>query len=233
MNPNATQKLEDFLPVEFKDKFLLRRALTHRSYLNENREALEDNERLEFVGDAILAFVVAEWLYKQYPEKREGFLTKIRSSLVHTQKLAEFARKIGLGQALLLGKGEEQAGGRDRAPILCDAFEALIAAVYLDGGMEAVKQLVLPLVAEEADKIIFNRSDEDVKSRLQEWAQAQGFGSPHYELVGESGPDHAKNFKVAVWVNETRLGEGSGVSKQSAEKSAAADALITLEIRDL
>jgi len=139
LDADASAKFYSALPGQFKDNFLLTRALTHRSYLNENRSVLEDNERLEFLGDSIIGYVVAEWLYNHFPEKKEGVLTKLRSALVHTQQLADFARKINLGTVLLLGHGEEQAGGRDRNAILCDAFEALIAAIYLSTDIATVK----------------------------------------------------------------------------------------------
>lgn len=233
MDPNKKSLLMTSLPASVTSEFLIRRALTHRSYLNENREVLEDNERLEFLGDAILAFVVGDWLYKRYPEKQEGFLTKIRAALVHTHQLAAFARRVGLGNALYLGKGEEMAGGRDRDPILCDAFEALIAAIYIDAGLDAVREFVLPMIESEAEKIVLQRGEEDVKSRLQEWAQAQGYGSPQYSLIAESGPDHNKTFTVAVHVHEKIAGVGSGLSKQSAEKEAAAAAIKKLDISDV
>ncbi len=130
------------------------RALTHRSYINENKHVLEDNERLEFLGDSILDFIVAEWLYNQFPEKKEGFLTKVRAALVHTQQLSEFARQIDLGQALLLGKGEDSAGGRDRDAILCDAFEALIAAIYIKTDIETTRKFLVPFLERESGKII-------------------------------------------------------------------------------
>lgn len=230
LNPEAEARLREHLPPAFNNEFLLTRALTHRSYLNENKEAFEDNERLEFLGDSILGFIVAEWLYNRYPEKKEGFLTKIRSALVHTQQLSQFARKIELGPALQLGKGEEQAGGRNRDAILCDSFEALIAAIYLNSGLETVKNFFYPLIEAEADTILKNHSEEDVKSLLQEWAQAQGFASPIYELVSESGPDHAKVFIVRAIINNNEIGRGKGVSKQSAEKEAASDSIRKLGI---
>ena len=173
-----TESPEQFskrLKLSFHDYFLLTRALTHRSYLNENKDAIEDNERLEFLGDAVLDFMVAEWLYNHYPEKPEGDLTRLRAALVHTDQLADFARKISLGSALRLGKGETQAGGRERTTLLCDAFEALIGALYLHGGIPAVKDFMVPLLTEVVDLILLNHLDEDTKSRLQEWAQGQGF----------------------------------------------------------
>ncbi len=213
------------LQLPIKDEFLLIRALTHRSYINENKDKLEDNERLEFLGDAILSFVVAEWIYNKFPEKPEGSLTKLRAALVHTEKLAQFARSIKLGDALFLGKGEIYAGGRERAPILCDAFEALIGALYLDSGIGAVKEFIYPFLEHEVDQILINHKDEDPKSILQEWAQANGYTAPKYILLSESGPDHAKYFEMQVLINEDVVGKGKGSSKQNAEKDAARDAI--------
>lgn len=225
IEPAALQKLREFLPENFDDIFLLTRALTHRSYVNENKHVLEDNERLEFLGDSILDFIVAEWLYNHFPEKQEGFLTKVRAALVHTQQLSLFARQIELGQALLLGKGEDGAGGRDRDAILCDAFEALIAAIYIKTDMETTRKFLVPFLEQESGKIIKNHAEEDVKSRFQEWAQAQGYSSPGYEIVSESGPDHAKVFEVIAIVNNRKIAKGRGSSKQQAEKAAAENSL--------
>ncbi len=232
IDPAALEKLREFLPENFKDIFLLTRALTHRSYINENKHVLEDNERLEFLGDSILDFIVAEWLYNQFPEKKEGFLTKVRAALVHTQQLSEFARQIDLGQALLLGKGEDSAGGRDRDAILCDAFEALIAAIYIKTDIETTRKFLVPFLERESGKIIKNHAEEDVKSRLQEWAQAQGYPSPNYMIINESGPDHAKVFEVVAIVNDRRIARGQGSSKQQAEKAAAENSLKKLGVID-
>ena len=201
------------------------RALTHRSYMNEHADAVEDNERLEFLGDAILDYVVTIWLYHQYPEMREGELTRMRSAFVHTEQLADFSRKMNLGDVLLLGKGESQAGGRKRDALLCDMFEALIGAYYLDSGIEAVRAFIIPLLEETSDDIIRNRKSEDPKSRFQEWVQAQGHSAPHYRVIREYGPDHSKVFEVEVLVNEKPYGKGTGNSKQSATKDAARNAL--------
>lgn len=232
LDPGASAKFYDALPKQFKDNFLLTRALTHRSYLNENRSVLEDNERLEFLGDSILGYVVAEWLYNQFPEKNEGVLTKLRSALVHTQQLADFARKINLGSVMLLGHGEDQAGGRERNAILCDAFEALIAAIYLNTDLTTVKDFIYPFLEDQIHIILANHSEEDVKSQLQEWAQAQGFPSPVYLLTGEFGPDHEKVFSVKVLINDKEIAEGLGGSKQLAEKSAAAAAIRKIGIKE-
>lgn len=229
----TTESPEHFskrLSLPFQDYFLLSRALTHRSYLNENKDAIEDNERLEFLGDAVLDFIVAEWLYNHYPEKPEGDLTRLRAALVHTDQLAAFAKQIDLGKALRLGRGEVQAGGRNRMTLLCDAFEALVGALYLQGGISSVKQFMVPLLINIVDEIFQNHMDEDTKSRLQEWAQGNGHASPKYLLMNEEGPDHAKIFTMEVKVGRKVFGSGKGTSKQSAEKAAAKEALIKLGI---
>lgn len=233
IEPAVLNALNEKLPKKFNNHFLLTRALTHRSYMNENKFVLEDNERLEFLGDAILNFIVAEWLYNQFPEKQEGFLTKVRAALVHTQQLSRFARQIDLGSALLVGKGEESAGGRDRDAILCDAFEALIAAIYIDTDIESVKTFVIPFLENESIHILNNHIEEDVKSRLQEWAQAQGYPSPNYKTVSERGPDHAKVFEVIAMVNNRKIAKGKGSSKQQAEKNAAENSIKKLGIKNL
>ena len=211
--------------LQFTDWLLLSRALTHRSYLNEHPEALEDNERLEFLGDAVLDFMVGAWLYNEYPEMPEGDLTRMRSALVYTEQLAVFARELDLGLALRLGRGEMQGGGRDRDPLLCDAFEALIGALYLDGGIPAVERFMAPMLTRAADDILINRKNEDPKSRLQEWAQAQGYATPHYESTSVTGPDHSKVFEVSVLIRGEVWATGTGHSKQAAAKEAARLAL--------
>lgn len=229
---NTSTRFYQSLPANFTDEFLLTRALTHRSYLNENRSVLEDNERLEFLGDAILNYIVAEWLYHHFPEKKEGFLTKVRSALVHTEQLASFARKIDLGTVLLLGRGEEQAGGRERNAILCDTFEALVAAIYLATDIPTVKSFFYPLMENEINTILKNHTEEDPKSILQEWAQGQGFSSPTYQLIDETGPDHDKQFEVSVKINGQEVERGLGGSKQLAEKAAASAAIQKLDIQE-
>lgn len=219
------REFADRIKIEFNDLLLLSRALTHRSYLNEHQEALEDNERLEFLGDAVLDFLVGAWLYNRYPELPEGNLTRLRSALVRTEQLAEFGRTIQLGSAMRLGRGEEEAGGRDRPALLCGTFEALIGALYLDKGIEEVMGFIEPMLEPAADQILTSQKDKDPKSILQEWAQSQGFGTPHYRTINSHGPDHAKVFEVEVLVNDVVHGRGVGHSKQLAAKSAAFEAL--------
>jgi ribonuclease III len=222
------QQLAQRLSLPFADVRLLSRALTHRSYLNEHPEALEDNERLEFLGDAVLDFVVGAWLYNHYPEMPEGDLTRMRSALVHTEQLAEFAREINLGPAMRLGRGEVQAGGRERSALLCDTFEALIGALYLQNGIAVVQDFVSRLCESAADNIILLHKDEDPKSRFQEWAQGRGLPTPLYYTKNATGPDHEKVFEVEVVVNGIVYGSGTGHSKQVAAKKAARSALQSL-----
>ena len=211
------------------DLSLLQRALTHRSYVNEHPESIEDNERLEFLGDAVLDFLVGAYLYNHYPEMAEGDLTRMRSALVHTEQLARFARKIDLGTALRLGHGEFQAGGREKSPLFCDAFEALIGAIYLSSGINKVIDFFYPMIEEKCKELMDNRRIEDPKSQLQEWSQANGLFIPKYHTKTDTGPDHEKIFEVEVMVNGEVLGVGVGRSKQIAAKNAAKFALERIE----
>ena len=219
------QELAQRLNLPFTDLLLLGRALTHRSFLNEHPEAIEDNERLEFLGDAVLDFVVGAWLYNRYPEMPEGDLTRMRSALVHTEQLANFARDIELGNSMRLGRGESQGGGRERSALLCDTFEALIGAIYLNSGIEAVRNFISPFLDEASDDILLHHKNEDPKSRFQEWAQGEGFSTPQYITKSATGPDHSKLFVVDVVVNSSVYGTGKGHSKQAAAKAAAHSAL--------
>jgi ribonuclease-3 len=219
------------LGLPFTHHSLLARALTHRSYLNEHLdEALEDNERLEFLGDAVLDFLVGAWLYNRFPEMREGDLTRLRSALVCTEQLAEFANQMDFGSAMRLGRGEGQGGGRQRLALLCATFEAVVGALFLDSGFEAVENFVAPLLEPAADRIITNNQDRDPKSMLQERIQARGFGPPLYRTVATSGPEHLKVFEVEVLVNGEVYGSGSGASKQAAAKEAARAAIERLDL---
>ena len=216
------------LGLQFSDILLLNRALTHRSYLNEHPDALEDNERLEFLGDAVLDFLVGAWLYNHYPEMREGELTRMRSALVRTDTLADFAAIIRLGDVMRLGRGEDDSGGRERPAILCGMFEALVGALYIEAGFNAVSAFIEPFLEEAAAQVIASRDDHDAKSQFQEWAQSQGLGTPLYRTVAAHGPDHAKTFEVEVLVDGTVYGDGVGKSKQAAAKEAARMALRAL-----
>ena len=221
----SPQELMERLHLEFNDVLLLTRAMTHRSFLNEHPEALEDNERLEFLGDAILDFLVGEWLYNRFPEMEEGELTQMRSALVQTNQLAAFSRQIKLENTIRLGKGETKSGGKLRNTLLCDVFEAFIGALFLDQGIEAVRSFINPMLEVAITEVIEQHKNEDPKSQLQEWAQANSYATPKYVTKGVRGPDHAKIFEIEVKVNNKIMGNGIGKSKQSAEKNAAQQAL--------
>lgn len=230
MSPDAglpdLAALEAAIGIAFRDRRLLRTALTHRSYLNEvARAETADNERLEFLGDALVDFVAADHLYRRLPGAREGTLTTLRAALVRESALAGFARAIGLGGFMRLGRGEEASGGRARAPLLCDAFEALVGAIYLDHGLATVERFVVHFIEPELDAVLARQGDRDAKSRFQELAQRAWQTTPRYVTVGESGPDHAKSFVVQVHVGHTVWGEGTGLSKSEAAQAAAAAAL--------
>lgn len=216
-------KLETALGYVYQDKDLMRTALSHTSYANEvYKDTLRSYERLEFLGDSILGFVTAEYLYETFPTKQEGELTKIRAELVCEKNLADVARQIGLGEHLLLGNGEEQGGGRNRASILCDVMEALIAAAYLDGGFSAAKGIVTRLILPMLASVL---NTHDYKTELQELVQRKRDQALTYELIGEQGPDHCKEFSVRVLLNGEEVGRGVGSSKKRAEQAAAAQAI--------
>jgi len=214
------------LGLTFSRLSLLTRALTHRSYVNEHADTQQDNERLEFLGDAVLDFIVGAWVYHHFPEMPEGDLTKMRSAFVCNEQLAVFARKFDLGRAMRLGRGEVTSGGRDRDGLLGSTFEAVIGALFLEAGLGAGEGFLHPML-EEARGPILNGL-EDPKSEFQEWTQAEKIGTPRYRVVTSSGPDHAKMFDVEVAIGEKVFGQGRGSSKQTAERAAAADALKNL-----
>jgi len=211
--------------LPFEDLSLLRRALTHRSFVNEHSDALEDNERLEYLGDAAIDFLTAGWLYNHFPEMDEGQLTRMRSALVRTEQLAEFARELKLGCRAQQGRGEEASGGRARPALLCAAFEAVVGALYLDGGYPALVGFLEPRLERAAKTILEDQTLLDARSSLQIWAQAELGETPRYKTVDALGPDHAREFVVDVIVGEELRGRGRGHSKQDAAQNAAADAL--------
>ena len=220
-------KLEQGLGYTFRNKALLENALTHSSYANENRERhLPDNERLEVLGDSILGFVVAEYLYRNFPDKPEGELTRIRADLVCERNLAEAAATIELGSYLLLGHGEEQGGGRKRDSIVSDAMESVIAASFMDGGFAAAKEIIDRLILSNIPK--GRPRNFDYKTAFQELVQRKKDQQIHYELTGESGPDHDKHFEVEVLLNGKAVGHGVGSSKKRAEQAAAEAAIEAL-----
>lgn len=212
--------------LNFKNKDLLKTAFVHSSYVNELTDSSqEDNERLEFLGDSILGFVVSEWLFTRYPNSREGELTSMRAALVRREALARFARRHNLGDFLFLGHGEEESGGRKRAATLAATFEAVIGAIYLDLGLEAVRNFLLPIVQEDLNRGSLETLYKDPKSRLQEWSQGTYGILPRYKQVDHSGPDHAKVFMFQVTIKDRRYGVGEGATKQEASLAAAAMAL--------
>lgn len=219
----TASSLNERLGLSFSNFSLLTRALTHRSYANEHQDGTEDNERLEFLGDAIIDLIAGEWAYRHFPELPEGDLTKIRSHLVRNENLAKFAQQIDLGAALRLGRGEKITGGNSRKSVLGSAFEALLGAIYLDGNFEKAKQFFLPFIEPHKDTVleVFN----DPKSNFQEKVQALKLGPIAYHVVNSTGPDHAKTYEVEVTINGKVMGRGIGSSKAAAEQEAARDAL--------
>ncbi len=216
------EAIEQALGHHFCDLDLLHRALTHSSYVNEHPEdGVGDNQRLEFLGDAVLDFVTGAWVYCHYADFDEGRMTRLRAALVRTETLAQLARQVRIGEAMRLGHGEEEAGGRERDANLCDAFESVVGALYLDGGMAAVENFVEPLIGPVAEATLAAAADQDAKSRLQEWSQAESGVTPRYRIVAEQGPDHAKTFVAEVLLGKQAVGQGAGRSKQAAEQSAA------------
>ncbi len=222
--------LERDIKYTFRDTRLLTVALTHTSYCNENRKRgfVVSNERSEFLGDSILSVITAEFLFHRFPDADEGFLTRTRAALVCEDTLAQFANSISLGDYMLFGKGESAAsGGRHRKSTIADAFEALIAAIYLDSGMESAKAFVLPFIESTVDKVI-KTGTEDYKSRLQRIVQQTPEEELSYILVSEDGPPHDREFGYEVYLNSNLLGRGRGRSKREAEQAAAHEALILL-----
>jgi ribonuclease-3 len=218
--------LQQILGVSFKDPSLLEQALVHSSYVNENPgSALTSNERLEFLGDAVLGSVIAEKLYHDLPSFTEGEMTKLRATLVCRDTLAQVARAIGLGDYLYLGKGEEASGGRHKPVNLAGALEAVIAAIYLDQGTATAKDFILRLFNKELQKVVSQGAEVNYKSQLQELIQAREQQTPAYHVIEATGPDHDRRFTVEVKVGDTVLGRGSGRSKKEAETEAARSAL--------
>lgn len=208
----------------FHNQELLDQALTHKSWVNEHQNVRGSNERLEFLGDAVLEFVVSEELYQRFPEKEEGYLTTLRANLVNTQNLASLAQKLNLGEGLLLSKGEEDGGGRDNPSLLADTVEAIIGALFLDQGMAEATAFIKENIITEIPQKVENPL-KDAKSRLQEYVQAKSLATPKYKVVSEAGPDHDKKFVIEVMVGGKSWGVGEGKSKATAEQNAAIEAL--------
>lgn len=231
MNLNPLERLESAVGYSFKDKSLLHRAMTHSSHSNETGERnhhLLCNERLEFLGDSVLSIVVSRYLYATYPQEGEGVLTNMRKDVVCAEALARYARRIGIGDCLRLGKGEAQSGGFDKENILADAFEALLAAIYLDAGergMDIIAAFLLPLVQKDLSELESKGIDGDYKTPLQQLVQQTEGDVLEYILIRADGPDHQKTFEVEVRVNSNPCGRGVGTSKRKAEQAAAKAAL--------
>lgn len=220
------QKLQEILGVTFVDDAHLLSAVTHRSYLNENRDASQDhNERLEFLGDAVLELVVTDFLYSKYPNKAEGELTAVRAALVNTNTLSETSVKLGVNDFLLLSKGEAKDTGRARQYILANAFEALVGAIYVDQGYVAAKEFIANQLFALTEDIVDKRLWQDAKSRFQEQAQEHESVTPSYETLSEVGPDHDRTFTVGVYLGKDLVAKGEGRAKQEAEQQAAEKAL--------
>ena len=227
--------LEEKIKYTFKNKSLLQNALTHSSFYNENRKkpnTTSSYERLEFLGDSILQIIISEYIFLEFPDSDEGDLTKMRQQLVCEAALARVARSINLGEYLFLGKGDDSAGGRSRDSVLSDAFEALLAAIYLDSDdnkLSAAKAVIFDLMKEQ---LLHCCPDEDYKTRLQQLVQQDGIESLYYEVLSESGPAHNRKFTVAAMLNSNVIGKGSGHSKREAEQKAAHEALLLFGIKD-
>ena len=231
MNDDALSQLEIRIDHTFADRALLQRAVTHPSFLQDHPDVAESNQRLEFLGDAVLQLVLTETLFELFPGDREGVLSKRRAALANGVFLAGLAREIGLDVALRVGASEESSGGRTRAAALEDAFEALIGAVYLDSGLAKARRVVLGLYGHLPDRLATVEDVENPKGRLQEMVQpVHGNNALRYEVVSIAGEDHAREYRVAVWLRDRTLGEGRGSSKKTAEEAAARAALATLQV---
>lgn len=221
------EKLEKILKVTFTDKTLLLTAITHRSYLNEHREATWDhNERLEFLGDAVLELVVTAYLFAEYPDKPEGELTAIRAALVNTVSLSGAAVKLGVNDFILMSKGEAKDVGRARQYILANTFEACIGAIYLDQGYDGAKEFIADRLFGRTEEIVDKKLWQDAKSKFQELSQEHASVTPTYETVSQDGPDHDRVFTVGVFLRKEKIAEGKGRSKQEAEQEAAEKAAV-------
>lgn len=221
------QTFEEKIGVSFNDKNLLAQAFTHRSYLNENRSVpMEHNERLEFLGDAVLELATTKFLYDKYPEKPEGELTAYRAALVNTMSISAVATELGMNEYLLLSRGEARDTGRARQYILANTYEALIGAIYLDKGYEEAQVFIAKTLLVKTDEIVENSLWRDAKSKFQEIAQEKEGVTPSYETLKEIGPDHDRHFTVGVYLGSEKIAEGQGRSKQEAEQEAAKEAMV-------
>ena len=222
------EKIEKTIGVTFKDKDLITRAFTHRSFLNENHAADRHNERLEYLGDAVLEFLISKYLFTKYPDRAEGDLTSFRSAVVKTNTLAEVSRGLNFGEFLRMSHGEEKTGGREKDYLLANTFEAVLGAIYLDQGMRKADAFLRKTLYPRVQHIVDNRLDIDPKTQFQELAQDHKKITPTYELLSEKGPDHDKIFTMAVYLGDTEYGRGTGSSKQRAEEAAAEKSVIKI-----
>lgn len=233
-SPEDVENLESIQNItgyHFHDLDLLLLALTHRSYYrpNDKQNSSRSNERLEFLGDSVLGLVIADLLYKDHPDLREGRMTKIKAMLVNEITLSSIGKAIGLNNYIRMSPEEDKLGGRNRPSIISDAFESIIGAIYLDGGFGVVTDVIIRLIYTRKIEILNDKAQKNFKGELLEYMQARGDGMPYYEVVQESGPDHDKEFKVAVMINNTKVGSGVGHTKKEAEQKAAAKALDKLK----
>lgn len=224
------KNLEEKIGLEFKNKDLLKTAFIHRSYLNEHpKEKLPHNERLEFLGDSVLGFIISDYLFKQFPNDPEGDLTNYRSSIVNARILSKVSKELSLGDYLFLSKGEESTGGRERQYILANTYESFLGAIYLDGGVAESEKFIHNTLIGHLQDIIKNKLYKDYKSQLQEISQSKFSITPNYRVISENGPDHTKIFETGAYLDKKLLAKGSGKSKQSSEQEAAKAALEKIE----
>lgn len=220
------KKFAEKIGIKFNDEKLLKQAFVHRSYINENRDHNTDhNERLEFLGDAVLELITTSFLYKKYPDTPEGELTSYRAALVRTESISETARELGMNDCLLLSKGESKDTGKARDYILANTFEATLGAIYLDQGYEKAEKFIAQILLHKIDEIVKNKQWKDSKSHVQEIAQDKLGITPEYKVIEESGPDHDREFLVGIYFEDKKIAEGRGKSKQIAEQEAAQNAL--------
>lgn len=235
IDPKRLKHLNEFESIigySFKDISILNNALTHSSYVASKADFLEHNERLEFIGDSILSMVISLHLYNKCKKSPEGSLTRFRAGIVCEQSLYNASNRLKLGEYLLLSKGEENTGGRNRVSILADAFEAVIAAIYLDGGIKKARMFILENLGDIINASVENKIFSDYKSFLQEHVQKNNSGKLSYKLLKEEGPDHDKTFEIALYLNNAIIGRGTGHSKKDAQQAAARDAIISLGVKN-
>lgn len=226
---NELSELQKSLAIKFKDPKIFEQAFYHRSYLNEVKGSLQSNERLEFLGDSVLSLITSETIFNLRKDDAEGDLTNLRAYIVKTKSLSEASKKLNLGKYLKLSKGEEMGGGRENPQLLANTYEALLGAIFLDLGLEVVKKVIENTLFSLFEKELKSGPPKDAKSNLQEIVQERFKQSPHYKIIATHGPDHAKEFSVAVYINSKEMGRGSGSSKQEAEEQSAKEALNMLK----